>query len=163
MRTQANVLRRLSSSHNCCGVLPGPKIRRFSARPRRPGLCCGLSVALHLPRGDPEYWRRQRRHADRSKGKMTLPEPVRALCQLLLDRIRALTERIAALTTESKERASRDETAHRLMTIPTVSAEYVPTPCRPSRHRRTPSEPFRDVASWMCTHRAAFPDQLCPM
>jgi transposase len=80
--------------------------------------------------------------------EQALPEPVRALCQLLLDGIRALTERIAALTTEIRERANRDDTARRLMTIPGIGPV-----CATALEALAPAaDTFgtgRDFASWM--------------
>lgn len=83
---------------------------------------------------------------DGSKG--SLPEPVRALCHLLLEGIKGLTERIAALTTEIRERANRDEMAHRLMTIPGIGPV-----CATALEALAPqADQFRtgrDFASWM--------------
>jgi transposase len=49
-----------------------------------------------------------------------LPAPVISLCRLLLANIAALAEQIGLLEQELRERARRDETAKRLMTIPGV-------------------------------------------
>lgn len=55
---------------------------------------------------------------DASEG--CLPDPVRVFCRTLLDGIKALTDRIAELNTEVRGRASHDEMARRLMTIPGI-------------------------------------------
>jgi transposase len=86
-------------------------------------------------------------HVDDSV-EQALPDPVRALCQLLLEEIKGLTERIAALTTEIRERARRDEAAHRLMTILGIGPI-----CATALEALAPAaDTFRngrDFASWM--------------
>jgi transposase len=49
-----------------------------------------------------------------------LPAPVVALSQMLLAHIAALSEQIGLLDQELRERARHDQTAKRLMTIPSI-------------------------------------------
>lgn len=51
-----------------------------------------------------------------------LPESIRNVCQLLFDHIALLSEKVGILEKDIRERARRDETAKRLMTIPGIGA-----------------------------------------
>ena len=77
-----------------------------------------------------------------------LPAPVIALCQMLLAHIATLAEQIGLLERELRERARRDQTAKRLMTIPGVGVI-----CAVAMEALAPpSESFakgRDFAAWL--------------
>ena len=72
---------------------------------------------------------------DRKNG---LPEPVRAVCQSLLEVISVLSTRIGALDREIRECARQDDVAKRLMTIPGIGA-VIATGWRPWHRRSRPS------------------------
>lgn len=81
-------------------------------------------------------------------GTNDLPEPARALCQILLEVIRGLSTRIGALDREIRERARRDGVAKRLMTIPGIG----PVIATALEALAPPVETFdrgRDFAAWM--------------
>ena len=78
----------------------------------------------------------------------TLPETTRATLQELVDGLRHLDERIAALNAEVTRRAREDETARRLMTIPGIGpliATALATLAPPPEHFRR----ARDFAVWL--------------
>lgn len=77
-----------------------------------------------------------------------LPPSVVMICELLLAHVAALNEQIAVLDRELRERARRDETARRLMTIPGVGVI-----CATAMEALAPPpESFtkgRDFAAWL--------------
>ena len=77
-----------------------------------------------------------------------LPAPVVALCQMLHARIAALAEQIGLLDKELRDRARRDDTAARLMTIPGVGVICATA----IEALAPPPESFakgRDFAAWL--------------
>jgi transposase len=77
-----------------------------------------------------------------------LPSSILGVCRLLLDHIVALTEQIGLLERELRELARADETAQRLMTIPSIGvicATAMETLAPPPQSFRK----GRDFAAWL--------------
>ena len=81
-------------------------------------------------------------------GSNSIPEPVRLLCQDLLDLIATLSKRIEAMDHDIKNRARQDDAAKRLMTIPGIG----PVIAIALVTLAPPAQTFvrgRDLAAWM--------------
>jgi transposase len=78
-----------------------------------------------------------------------LPPPVVAICRMLLAHVGSLSEQIALLERELRQRARKDETAKRLMTIPGIGVICAATAMEALAPSPESFAKGRDFAAWL--------------